>query len=70
MRAIFALLSVLKDIHPGLIILPCVGRERGFMLLQAAIAHLEAMGDAMGAMFNHVLEVHAEGAMRHYPLPV
>ena len=59
-----------EDIHPGLIILPCVGRERAFALLQAAIAYVEAMGDAMDAMINHVLEVDAEGAIRHYPLPV
>ena len=30
-----------EAIHPGLIILPCVGRERSFALLQAAIEHLE-----------------------------
>ena len=59
-----------EDIHPGLIILPCVGRERAFALLQAAIAYVEAMEDAMDAMINHVLEVDAEGAIRHYPLPV
>lgn len=59
-----------EDIHPGLIILPCVGRERAFALLQAAIAYVEAMEDAMDAMVNHVLEVDAEGAIGHYPLPV
>ena len=58
-----------EDIHPGLIILPCVGRERSFALLQSAIMHLETMGDAMGAMVNHVLEVDADGAIRYYPLP-
>ena len=59
-----------EELHPGLIILPCVGRERAFALLQAAIAYVEAMEDAMDAMVNHVLEVDAEGAIRHYPLPV
>ena len=59
-----------EELHPGLIILPCVGRERSFALLQAVIAYLEAMGDAMDAMVNHVLEVDADGAIRRYPLPV
>lgn len=59
-----------EDIHPGLIILPCVSRERAFALLQTVIAYVEAMEDAMDAMVNHVLEVDAEGAIRHYPLPV
>ena len=33
-----------EDIHPGLIVLPCVGREQSFALLQAAIDYLEGMG--------------------------
>lgn len=59
-----------KELHPGLIILPCVGRERSFALLQAAIDCIETMGDPMDPMVNHVLEVDAEGAVRHYPLPM
>lgn len=59
-----------EDIHPGLSILPCVGRERSFALLQSAIDCLGAMGNVMDAMVNHVLEVDADGAIRYYPLPV
>ncbi len=65
----FRVLVGSEDIHPGLIILPCVGRERSFALLLSAIVHLETMGDAMDAMVNHVLEVDAEGAIRYYRLP-
>ena len=57
------------DIHPGLIILPCVGRERSFVLLRAAFAYLEARGNAMDAMLNHVLEIDEDGSIRFYPLP-
>lgn len=58
-----------EDIHPGLIVLPCVGREQSFALLQSAIAYIETMGDTMDAMVNHVLEVDTEGGIRYYPLP-
>lgn len=66
----FRVLVGAEELHPGLIILPCVGRERSFALLQAAIDYLETTGNPMDAMVNHVLEVDAEGAIRYYPLPV
>ena len=58
-----------EDVHPGLIIVPCVGRKRSAALLHAAIDYLEAMGNPMDAMVNHVLEVDHDGAIRFYPLP-
>jgi predicted nuclease of predicted toxin-antitoxin system len=45
------------EIHPGLIILPNVGRAASGALLAAAIVYLEAMGDPMQVMVDHVLEV-------------
>lgn len=57
-----------EAIHPGLIILPCVGRQRSVALLHAAIEYLETMGNPMDAMVNHVLEVDNTGAFRRYPL--
>ena len=58
------------EIHPGLIVLPCVGRDKSFALLQAAFDFLEAMDDeAMEVMINHVIEVDVEGAIRIFPLP-
>lgn len=58
-----------EDLHPGLIILPCVGREQSFRLLRAAFAYLEARGKAMDVMLNHVLEIDEDGTIRFYPLP-
>lgn len=56
-------------IHPGLIILPCLDRTASAALIEAAIAHLTALGDPMDVMVNHVLEVAADKTMRLYPLP-
>lgn len=58
-----------KAVHPGLIILPSLGRTASAALLDAAIAHLAALGDPMDSMVNHVLEVAADKTMRLYPLP-
>jgi len=54
------------DLHPGLIILPTAGRDRAAELLTAAIAYLEAQGDPMELMVNHVLEVDSDGEMQMY----
>ncbi|MGE0409948.1 MAG: DUF5615 family PIN-like protein [Amphiplicatus sp.] len=58
-----------EEIHPGLIILPCVGREASAALLAAAIAFLEARGDPQDMMVNHVLEVVEDGSCKLFPLP-
>lgn len=65
----FRALVAAADIHPGLIVLPCVRRAQSLALLEAAIAHLEALGDPMDAMVNHVLEMDEEGRAVLYPLP-
>ena len=57
-----------QEIHPGLIILPCVGRERSKALLDDAIAHLETLGDPMDEIVNHVLEIDEEGNLNMFPL--
>jgi hypothetical protein len=63
-----------KDLHPGLLILPCVSRDRCMQLLQTAIAFLETV--AAGAneapadhMINRVIEVDSAGQCRIYRLP-
>ena len=53
----FRALVAAEDIHPGLIVLPSVGRARSETLLRDAIDFLSARGDPMGVMVNHVLEV-------------
>ena len=49
------------DLHPGLVILPAVGRQRSETLLRAAINFLSQRGDPMDIMVNSVLEVSADG---------
>ena len=57
------------EIHPGLIVLPAVGREPSWDLLQAAIAAIEAQGDPDRTMINMVVEVTLSGAVSFHPLP-
>jgi predicted nuclease of predicted toxin-antitoxin system len=56
------------DIHPGLIILPAVGREQSWDLLRAAIAAIEAQGDPDRTMINRVVEVIVSGEVSFYEL--
>lgn len=57
------------DIHPGLIILPNLDRERTETLLRQAIDHLDGCGDAAVLMVNRVLEMDEEGNTHIYDLP-
>ena len=65
----FRSLVATQDIHPGLIILPCVGRARSEALLRAAIAYLSQQGDPMDVMVNHALEVSTDGEATLSMLP-
>ena len=65
----FRALVSTQDVHPGLIVLPCVGQARSEKLLSAAIDFLARQGDPMDIMVNHVLEVSTEADMTLYPLP-
>lgn len=58
------------DLHPGLIVLPAVGRERSWSLLEAAILAIAAQGELDGVLINRVLEVTASGEMAFFDLPV
>jgi hypothetical protein len=51
------------ELHPGLILMPPIGREGTWLLLLNAIAFLSAGGDPMGEMVNRVLEVVASGTI-------
>lgn len=57
-----------KDIHPGLIILPAVGREQSWDLLGKVIAAIEVRGDPHLTMINRVVEVAASGDVSFYEL--
>ncbi|MBB4304893.1 putative nuclease of putative toxin-antitoxin system [Rhodobium orientis] len=65
----FRALVARTDIHPGLILLPCVDRHRSLDLLRAAIAFLAERGDPQNVIVNHVLEVDIDGSSRLYELP-
>ena len=53
----FRALVASEDVHPGLIILPCLDRRESEALLRAAIRYLSERGDPTQVMVNHVLEV-------------
>jgi predicted nuclease of predicted toxin-antitoxin system len=54
--------------HPGLIILPGLGKSATWRLLQAALAFIASHGDPPALMQNHVLETPAEDAISLKPL--
>jgi predicted nuclease of predicted toxin-antitoxin system len=58
-----------EELHPGLILLPSVGRELSHRLLTDALSHLASLGTASDVMVNHVLEVTEAGAFTLWPLP-
>lgn len=65
----FRKLVAREEIHPGLILLPCVGRDRSQELLCEAITHLALLGNSSDVIVNHVLEVSEAGAFLLSPLP-
>jgi predicted nuclease of predicted toxin-antitoxin system len=63
------------ELHPGLILMPNVARERQFQLLDAALAHIEQEAAATSQsprdlMLNHVLEIDAAGTLELHELPI
>ena len=65
----FRALAARADIHPGMIILPCLGRVQAKALIKAAIGYLESLGDPSDVMVNKVLEAEGDGTMILYDLP-
>ncbi|AYO75945.1 DUF5615 family PIN-like protein [Sphingobium yanoikuyae] len=65
----FCKLVAREEIHPGLILLPSVSRERSLALLLSAISHLETLGEPGDVIVNHVLEVGDTGEFGLFPLP-
>jgi predicted nuclease of predicted toxin-antitoxin system len=55
------------QLHPGLIILPAVDRNRTWQLLQQVIEFLAARGDPMHVMVNHVVEIDISGLITRHP---
>jgi predicted nuclease of predicted toxin-antitoxin system len=63
-----------EDLHPGLIILPCVSRDRCLQLLKQAISFLDEVSARVGEtpanhMVNRVIEVESSGHCQIYRLP-
>jgi predicted nuclease of predicted toxin-antitoxin system len=65
----FRALAARADIHPGIILLPCVARQISERLLRVAIAHLEAIGNPGDVLVNHVLEVNIDEMVEIFALP-
>lgn len=63
----FRRLVAREDIHPGLVVLPCVDRRSCLELLLQVLDHLGP--DAMDRMVNKVLEVSEAGQIRMFDLP-
>ncbi|MCZ0951655.1 MAG: DUF5615 family PIN-like protein [Rhodospirillaceae bacterium] len=66
----FRTLVAVQDIHPGLVILPCVGRARSETLLRAVIDYLSGLGDPMNVMVNRVVEISVDADVTMSMLPV
>lgn len=65
----FRKLVAREEVHPGLILLPSVSRERSLQLLADAIAHLTILGEPSDVIVNHVIEVSDTGVFALFPLP-
>lgn len=65
----FRKLVAREELHPGLILLPCVSRERSLQLLVDAIAHLASLGEPSDVIVNQVFEVSTAGVFALFPLP-
>jgi len=57
------------QMHPGLIIFPSIDREGTWYLTELVLAYLDRQENGRDHMFNRVLEVAENGAMRTYELP-
>jgi len=57
------------DMHPGLVILPSIGRAGTLRLMDEVLHFLGKQADARSYMFNRVLEVSEDGEIRAYVLP-
>jgi predicted nuclease of predicted toxin-antitoxin system len=66
----FRALAERSDIHPGIIILPCVGKAKAKALIEKAIEYLNDLGAAGDVIVNHVLEIDELGTIEMYELPV
>lgn len=58
-----------EEVHPGLIILPAVGRERSWALLLSVLQAIAAQCDPTNAMVNRVAEADTSGAVQFSALP-
>lgn len=64
----FRVLVAQAELHPGLIILPCLDREATWTLLRDAVAWLAARGEPADLMVNHVLDLTKHGQPDFYAL--
>lgn len=70
----FRLLSQRSGLHPGLVTVPSVSRQRQLILLDAALDFIERRASEAGVrpaafMVNRVVEVEQDGACADFELP-
>ena len=65
----FRALAAKAEIHPGMIVLPCVDRHFAKKLIRSAVSRLEAMGNPADVMVNRVLEIDERGQIKIHELP-
>ena len=65
----FHALATRAEIHPGMILLPCLDRYAAKALLKDAIEFQEAQGNPADIMVNKVLEAEADGRFTLHGLP-
>ena len=63
------------ELHPGLVVVPTVARDRQLQLLDVALVFIEHKAAAAGQeprelMVNHVVEIGEDGTCELYELPV
>jgi predicted nuclease of predicted toxin-antitoxin system len=50
-----------QEIHPGLIIIPSVSRDRSIELVSSALTYLASLGNPNSIMINQILEIREPG---------
>lgn len=58
-----------EPLHPGLLVLPNVGKERSWELLTAALEAIAGRGEPRSVMVNTMVKVTAAGEIAFYDLP-
>jgi predicted nuclease of predicted toxin-antitoxin system len=65
----FRKLVGVAEVHPGLVLLPALDRERTWRHLEIVLVHIRAQEDPDAYMVNRVIEVAEDGTIAVFLLP-